>query len=210
MVGNHGMANAGQTTAPTRNASVRLRRAIATHRHRKPPMHKTASENFYAIRKSSLEEQVRFLLDYAEITDVVTRYGQCVDMHDFDMLRSCYTDEIEMDHRPTTDMDRTRFTADEWCRLAQLFHTQLDGDEHILVPQSVVVNGDCASCHVLMHANHFKRDAKGGPYQSLIGSYDLGFQRTGDGWKICRSVQSVRWSEGNWQFHSDIARSLGG
>jgi hypothetical protein len=61
-----------------------------------------------------------------------------------------------------------------------------------------------------MHANHFKRDAKGGPYQSLIGSYDLTLQRTNSGWKISSSVQLVRWSEGNWQFHTEIAKSLEG
>lgn len=169
----------------------------------------TAAENFISIRTAGVEAQVQFLLDYAEITDVVTRYGQSVDMHDFKLLRSCYDDQIEMDHKPTTEMDRTQFTVDEWCDLAEKFHTQLDGDEHILVPQGIVVNGDTDSCHVLMHANHFKRDARGGPFQSLIGSYDLTFRRTPDGWKICKSTQKVRWSEGNWQFHTDIAKSLG-
>jgi len=169
---------------------------------------KNSAENFASVRDAQIEVKVSFLLDCAEITDVVTRYGQSVDMHDFALLRSCYTDEIEMDHKPTTEIDRSRFTADEWCDLAKQFHTQLDGDEHILVPQGIVVNGDSASCHVLMHANHFKRDAKGGPYQTLIGSYDLSFKRTSDGWKICKSTQLVRWSEGNWQFHSDIAKTL--
>nr|WP_314546036.1 nuclear transport factor 2 family protein [uncultured Massilia sp.] len=173
-------------------------------------MYDNAMENFAAIRSAPLEAQVRFLLDYAEITDVVTRYGQCIDTHDFETLRSCYTDQIEMDHRPTTNMPRQVFAADEWCRLARLFHTQLDGDEHILIPQSIVVNGDAAACHVLMHANHFKRDTQGGPYQALIGSYDLTLVRTDDGWKISSSVQLVRWSEGNWQFHTEIAKSLAG
>jgi ketosteroid isomerase-like protein len=171
-------------------------------------MYKTAAENFTAIRALPIEDQVRFLLDYAEITDVVTRYGQCIDTHDFETLRSCYTDSIEMDHRPTTDVGRQVFSADEWCRLARLFHEKLDGDEHILIPQSIVVKGDSAQCHVLMHANHFKRDAKGGPFQSLIGSYDLTLQRTDGGWKISSSTQLVRWSEGNWQFHTEIAKLL--
>ena len=170
---------------------------------------KYSAENFASIRKAGLEAQIQFLLDHTEITDVVTRYGQSVDMHDFARLRTCYTDEIEMDHKPTTEIERTHFTADEWCALAEKFHTQLDGDEHILVPQGIVVNDDTASCHVLMHANHFKRDAKGGPFQSLIGSYDLEFKRTSDGWKICKSTQQIRWSEGNWQFHTDIAKALG-
>ena len=171
-------------------------------------MQKHVTDSFTAIRRSTLEEQVRFLLDRAEIADVITRYGQSIDTLDFKMLRTCYVEHIDMDHEPTTNMARKVFSADEWCRLAQQFHTQLDGDEHILIPQTIVLDGDRAQCHVLMHANHFKRDVQGSPYQALIGSYDLTLQRTEDGWKIAGSVQSVRWSEGNWQFHSDIARSL--
>jgi ketosteroid isomerase-like protein len=163
---------------------------------------------FLSLRAASLEDKLQFLLDRAEIADVIVRYGQSVDMHDFAMLRTCYTDTIEMDHEPTTNMGRRIFDADEWCRLAKAFHTQLDGDEHILVPQSLAIDGDIAHCHVLMHANHFKRDTKGSPYQALIGSYDLTLKRTPDGWKIASSVQKVRWSEGNWQFHSDIAATL--
>jgi hypothetical protein len=30
-----------------------------------------------------------------------------------------------------------------------------------------------------------------------------------DGWKIAESVQGVEWTEGNWQFHSNIANFLG-
>lgn len=100
-------------------------------------------------------------------------------------------------------------SADKWCALAKQFHEQLDGDEHILVPQGIVIEGDTASCHVLMHASHFYRAADGSPYQALVGTYDLRFARSAGGWKITESVQGVRWTEGNWQFHNDIKGSLG-
>ncbi len=161
------------------------------------------------VRSAGLEEKVNYLLDYVAITDLVQRYGQGTDTHDFELLRTCYGEYIEVDHSPTIGMGRMRVSADKWCQLAAKFHGQLDGDEHIMNPQGIVINGDTASCHVLMHASHFYRSASGSPYQTLVGTYDLAFARAEDGWKITESVQGLSWTEGNWQFHNDIKDSLG-
>ncbi|WGF89967.1 nuclear transport factor 2 family protein [Marinivivus vitaminiproducens] len=170
----------------------------------------TTAEQMAHIDRASLEEKVAYLLDRVQITDVLQRYGQCVDTHDFERLRTCYGDTIEVDHSPTIGMGRMRIPADRWCAMAETFHSQLDGDEHILIPQSIVINGDRASCHMLVHASHFYRQANGSPFQTLVGTYDLDLVKTADGWKICRSIQGVTWSEGNWQFHNDIKDSLAG
>jgi SnoaL-like domain len=172
------------------------------------PKFETTAEQMAYLEKASLEEKVRYLLDHAQITDVLQRYGQCVDMHDFERLRTCYPDEIEVDHSPTVGKGRMRISADEWCKLADQFHSQLDGDQHVLIPQSIVINGDTAFCHVLFQGHHFYRNAKGSPFQMLIGTYDMAFVKTGDGWKISQSIQGLTWTEGNWQFHSDIMDSL--
>ncbi|WP_060711629.1 nuclear transport factor 2 family protein [Pseudonocardia sp. HH130629-09] len=160
------------------------------------------------LSQASLEEKITYLLDRVQIADVVQRYGECTDMRDFARLRTCFVDEIEVDHSPTIGMGRMRVSADRWCELAEEFHSQLDGDEHMLIPQTMTVLGDTASCHVLMHAHHFYRQANGSPFQTLVGTYDMDLVRTDEGWKISRSIQGVHWSEGNWQFHSDIADSL--
>ncbi|WP_110693544.1 nuclear transport factor 2 family protein [Salinicola halophyticus] len=168
----------------------------------------TTAEQMTYLRSAGVEEKVNYLLDHVQITDVLQRYGQSVDTHDFKLLRTCYVDEIEVDHSPTIGMGRMRLSSDRWCDLADRFHSQLDGDEHILIPQSIVINDDKAFCHVLVHAGHFYRNANGSPFQTLVGSYDLDFTKTKDGWKICQSTQGLSWTEGNWQFHSDIKDSL--
>ncbi|MFF1696488.1 nuclear transport factor 2 family protein [Streptomyces sp. NPDC058257] len=170
--------------------------------------HASAHGQMMHLETASLEEKVTYLLDRAQIIDVTQRYGECVDMRDFKRLRSCYTDEIEVDHSPTIGMGRMHISADRWCEMADKFHSQLDGDEHMLIPQSIIINADTATCHVLVHAKHFYRNANGSPFEALIGTYDLGFAKTADGWKISRSIQGIRWTEGNWQFHTDIKESL--
>ena len=168
----------------------------------------TTAEQLCHLQNAAVDEKLDYLLDHVGIEDVLQRYGKSIDMREFDILRTCYVDEIEVDHSPTIGMGRMRISADRWCELARKFHSQLDGDEHMLIPQSVVINGDTAFCHVLVHAHHYFRNANGSPFQTLVGTYDLGFQKTADGWKISRSIQGMSWTEGNWQFHSDIKESL--
>ncbi|WP_110597594.1 nuclear transport factor 2 family protein [Salinicola lusitanus] len=168
----------------------------------------TTAAQFAFLQKAGTEDRVSYIIDYLEITEVVQRYGRSVDMHDFELLRTCYGDEIDVDHSPTIGMGQMRISADKWCAMAKRFHSQLDGDEHILIPQGIVINGETAFCHVLVHARHFYRGANGSPFQILVGSYDLSFKKTDDGWKISESTQGMRWTEGNWQFHEEIKASL--
>ena len=173
------------------------------------PSSQSSVENFAAARAGGLEAKVRFLLDRAEIADVVRRYAQSIDTRDFALLRTCCTEEIEMDFSPTVvGMTRPRFTADEWVGMVSAFHSQFDGTEHILVPEGIDVEGDAARCYAVMHASHFKRDAKGSPHHLIAGSYDMTFTRTADGWKMCRASQVVRWVEGNWHNHAEASQAL--
>ena len=101
------------------------------------------------------------LFDRAEIADIVKRYAQAIDTRDHTLLRTCYTDELEMDFSPTVEsMTQTHFTADEWVEKVLQFHGQLTATEHILVPEGIDVTGDTARCYAVMHAGHFKRTRK--------------------------------------------------
>lgn len=176
--------------------------------HFMPPS-QSSVENFASVRAGDVEARVQLLLDRAEVADVVSRYAQGIDTRDFALLRTCYTDEIEMDFSPTVvGMTRTHFRADEWVEMVSRFHSQFDGTEHILVPEGIDVDGDSARCYAVMHASHFKRDAKGSPHHLIAGSYDMTFMRTADGWKMSKASQVVRWVEGNWHNHAEASKAL--
>lgn len=165
--------------------------------------------SFAAVRHADLQAKVQLLADREEIADVVRRYAQAIDTRDFDLLRTCYTDEIDMDFRPTVvDLDRTHFHVDEWVEMVGKFHSQFDGTEHILVPEGIDVNGDEATCYAVMHASHFKRAAQGGPHHLISGSYSMTFARTADGWKMSKASQEVRWVEGNWFNHVQASKAV--
>ena len=116
--------------------------------------------------------------------------------------------EALLDFSPTVDTDRTRYTVDEWVEMASKFHSQFDGTEHILVPEGIDVKGDSARRYAVMHASHFKRDAKGSPDHLIADSYDMTFARTADGWKMSKASQVVRWVEGNCYNHVEASKAL--
>ncbi|WP_294393791.1 nuclear transport factor 2 family protein [uncultured Sphingomonas sp.] len=53
------------------------------------------------VRGAGPDEKMDHLPDYIAITDLVQRYRQGTDTHDFDLLRTCYGEDIEVDHSPT-------------------------------------------------------------------------------------------------------------
>jgi hypothetical protein len=44
-------------------------------------------------------------------------------MREFEQLRTCYVDEIEVDHSPTIGMGRMRVSANRWCVMAETFQS---------------------------------------------------------------------------------------
>lgn len=60
------------------------------------------------------------------------------------------------------------------------------------------VRGNDAFARTLLHAQHYLPNAQGEPVQRMVGSYDVWFARTEDGWRIRKMVQSITWNEGNW------------
>ncbi len=168
-------------------------------------------ESFAAARAGGFEAMTQLLFDRAEIADIVRRYAQAIDTRDHALLRTCYTNEIEMDFSPTVEgMTQTHFTADEWVEKVFQFHGQLTATEHILVPEGIDVTGDTARCYAVMHAGHFKQDAQGSPNWLIAGSYDMSFTHTAEGWRMHKASQVVRWVEGNWHNHVEAARRLSG
>lgn len=165
--------------------------------------------SFDNARSGTLEAKVDLLLDREEISDVIKRYAQSIDTRNFELLRTCYTEKIDMDFRATVPgLNRTGLDVDEWIQMVSRFHSQFDGTEHVLIPEGIDIDGDEARCYVIMHASHFKRGAVGDPHHLIVGSYDVGLKRTSDGWRMHRVGQTVRWVEGNWDSHLSATKAV--
>lgn len=144
-------------------------------------------------------DKLQLLLDREEIRDVITRYSFSLDMRDWKLHRSCFTDEIQMDYSASIGEGELKtYQADKWVERVKPFFMNLEATQHIAMPLSIEIEGDQASCISMLHAQHYMPNHKGGSVQRMIGHYENFFVRTNQGWKINKIIQHINWNEGNW------------
>lgn len=147
---------------------------------------------------ASPAEHVQYLLDRAEIGQLIVNYGLAFDMKDWALHRSVFTDEIEMDFSASIGDGLVTMQADDWVEAVKPFFENLDGTQHIAMPLSIQIDGDTAYVRSMLNATHHLRNDRGGDLQTMVGYYDNWLVRTEEGWKIQKVVQTITWNEGNW------------
>lgn len=148
---------------------------------------------------ASVEAKLQRLLDREEIAQVIVDYGHAFDRQDWALHRSVFTDEIEMDFSASIGDGLVTMQADDWVAAVQPFFAALDATQHVTMPLAIEIDGDAAYARTMLHAQHHDADAIGGAVQTMIGTYDVWFTRTPDGWRIRKMVQHIDWNEGNWR-----------
>ncbi|MEM8822752.1 MAG: nuclear transport factor 2 family protein [Pseudomonadota bacterium] len=162
------------------------------------PAFGNAQQTPFADTESSVEEKLQILLDREEISQVIINYGLAFDIQDWDLHRSVFTDEIQMDFTASLGGGLQTMAADDWVAAVKPFFASLYGTQHIAMPLSIEITEDTAYVCSMLHAQHHLPNAKGDPVQTMIGHYDNWLVRTDDGWKITKMVQTITWNEGNW------------
>lgn len=142
------------------------------------------------------EQQLQFLVDRAEISDLVNRYATGLDTHDWPLLRSIFTDEIDVD-MSSIHMRPTHVTADDWVESARILFAGFDATQHLSANHVHDIRGDIATCTSYMRAEHFVINNEGENYYTMGGYYVDELVRTANGWKICSVNLNVTWNRGN-------------
>ena len=148
---------------------------------------------------SQLEERIRRLEDRVAIEATVVTYARAIDLADWDLYRSIFTDPVHIDFSeagmPAADLPRDAFVG-----FASAGLSGFDARQH-LSPNHVIEfddgDPDRVVCHSYMYAQHYIKDAEGGDFYLMRGSYTNHMLRTDAGWKIERLIQHISWLEGN-------------
>lgn len=136
--------------------------------------------------------------DFTAITRLRYEYAFGIDTCDYELLRSVFTDRIEMDFSSYNGRPAATTTADEWVAgCAQLFDG-LDATEHTMTNPIVDLdrNGERARCRMAMQAAHFLGDAPGNEF-TIGGWYDDRLVRIDGAWNIEAVTLNVTWRRGN-------------
>ena len=136
------------------------------------------------------------LLDRAAITDVVNRYATGLDRRDWPLLRSIFTEEIEMEYS-SVGIKPGRYVADKWVRSSEVLFAGFGATQHTLSNHSFDLHGDAARCVAYMRAEHFIEDAPAENRWTIGGYYVVDLRRSGEGWLIHAMELHVTWQTGN-------------
>ena len=139
-------------------------------------------------------QTLRRLADRADIIDVVTAFAVALDTRDWDLLRSCLADPVEVDYPDSVGV--ATFAADDLVATAQRFFGRLDATLHISANHQIAIEGDRATCVSSLLAAHFLASAGEESLQRQVGYYTNHLERL-DRWRIRRTEQHQAWTEGN-------------
>lgn len=152
----------------------------------------TTDPDSQAVRLQRLEDRVL-------ISECVITYAVAIDRADWVMYAGCFTDPVHIDFSeaglPANDFPRAAFVGFASAGLGGFTARQHLSPNHIV--EFDETDPGRAICYSYMYAQHYLKDADGGDFFLMRGSYDNHMLRTADGWRIERLVQHLSWSEGN-------------
>ena len=122
--------------------------------------------------------------DREQIAEVLIRYATGIDSKDWPLLRSCWTDQIDVDYQQLG-----RFTsADALTDVMRQLHENMGPTYHRMSNFVIAVDGDRATVRSYVHAVLMLQPDDSANWVDALGHYDDVFVRTPDGWRISERV----------------------
>jgi hypothetical protein len=122
--------------------------------------------------------------DKDQIAEVLIRYATGIDSKDWPLLRSCWTDEIDVDYQQLG-----RFTsADALTDVMRQLHENMGPTYHRMSNFVIAVDGDRATVRSYVQAVLMLQPDDSTNWVDALRHYDDVFVRTADGWRISERV----------------------
>lgn len=144
-------------------------------------------------RRSAEDERIT-------IAQTVYKYATALDNRDWELHRSIFTDEVEMDFESWNRIPLHRIAADDLKANIRVFFAGLDATQHSMSNPTVTIDGDRAECIVYMQAEHFLHDTAPSRRFVIGGYYTDQLIREAGGWKISAVKLTVLWQQGDRSF----------
>lgn len=140
----------------------------------------------------SPEAQLRWLVDRAEISELLYAFARALDEQDWDAYAGCYAEDGVLALLPTIRHEgrdgMAAFVASSLGRYA--------GTHHMSTNHAITIDGDTASCRAYLLAAHLIDAADPARHADGAGWYDFVLTRTDDGWKVQHVRLTVRYVSG--------------
>ncbi|MEY2402256.1 MAG: hypothetical protein QOJ08_2367 [Ilumatobacteraceae bacterium] len=137
--------------------------------------------------------------DRMNIAETMAGFAAGLDTRDWALLRSVFTDNIDVDYRSWRSDSFGPMSADAWVARATRMFPGFDSTQHSLTNLRFEIDGDTATCHAYVRADHYLVNNFGDSMFTIGGIYSDRLVRHDAGWLICGKTLKVLWSKGNKQ-----------
>jgi 3-phenylpropionate/cinnamic acid dioxygenase small subunit len=125
--------------------------------------------------------------DKAQIAEVLIRYATGIDSKDWELFRTCWADEVDIDYG-----DLGHFSdPDEFTTLMKQIHDGMGQTYHRISNPAIAVDGGQATARSYVHAVLMAVPGDANSWIDAIGHYDDGLVRTDDGWRIAKRTTNI-------------------
>jgi len=154
------------------------------------------------------DAEVQLLLDREDISQVLYRYATAIDTRDWDLLATCFTDDLEADFRSFGGREVVKGKA-QWLEVIKGTIQGLDATQHLTANHVHAVDGASATLVAYLQALHRLDTARSDPEYTVGGYYTCDMLRGDDGqWRMCRYALVVTWHRGNRDILRQAQRRL--
>ncbi|MGM0213470.1 nuclear transport factor 2 family protein [Enterococcus sp. AZ109] len=132
-----------------------------------------------------MEEELRKLIEEDKIRKLQYRYARGVDMHDYELLRSCFADTIEVDFTDyLPEAKYNNLPAEKWVEMVRQLTETMDATQHTMTNIDAEFNGDTAKAVVYLRAMHYLPNNRGENHAECGGYYENTYEKIAGEWKI--------------------------
>jgi hypothetical protein len=128
--------------------------------------------------------------DRAELIELLGRYADIADLKEFTELpRRVLTDPVTLDFESVAGIPPMTVPLGDYIEILPTAFAPYTATHHAITGHVVDIDGDRATIHAHVRAEHWVPDALagGGPGRWLVvGFYDNEAVRTADGWRLSR------------------------
>jgi hypothetical protein len=161
--------------------------------------------------------QLERLIATRRVIEVSYRYASGIDLRDWDLYRTCFTDPCTFDFSSFSGRPAASMPAQVWVDNVRSLNGNFDSTQHVMTNHSITfTDSDNAVCVTELRAQHwfspttmtqFGRTGEEN-WCELGGHYTNDLVRDSDIWRISTCRLTVRWRLGNEAIF-ELARSRG-
>ncbi|MCG7633588.1 MULTISPECIES: nuclear transport factor 2 family protein [Gordonia] len=139
--------------------------------------------------------------DHEALTSLLARFARGIDLRDWALYRSVFTDEIDIDYSSYRAGNAGHFRADDWVQRGRMLFPGLAASQHFMSNFDIDVDPAAGTGRVVTYvrAEHVLPNTAGDAVFTIGGYYTDDVVRVDGEWRICVKRLTVLWNSGNPQ-----------